>query len=249
MTPGCGTASDARANAEGALHDFNNAVQSLIASVSRLERSALKGDAGDRASMTAAIMDQVLGIGSLGAALARAASAGPDAGRELIPVDAFVRAFARQIPALLGDGIRLAVQVDAGGGAVACDPARLVSALRNLVLNARDAMPDGGVLVLRAGLLDPAPHPAADGGAAACPPPARRVAITVVDTGSGMDADALRRCFEPFVTTKEARGGTGLGLFQARAFATEMGGTVELQSRKGSGTEATLLLPCVTPPP
>ncbi len=113
---------------------------------------------------------------------------------------------------------------------LALDPLELEIALTNLMTNARDAMPDGGSIVLSARM-----ERASDGQAS--------VMVTVKDRGPGIRPEVLERIFEPFFTTKEPGKGTGLGLAQVYGFAKASGGQVEVDSRPGQGTRLTLVFP------
>ncbi len=126
----------------------------------------------------------------------------------------------------LGAGYRLAIDMPGGLPPVTGDAAELETVLVNLVLNARDAMPGGGTVAIQAR------HGDEDG----------FVAVTVRDTGIGMDAATLAKAGEPFFTTKEAGRGTGLGLAMARSFAEVNGGRMEIESAPGEGTAITLVL-------
>lgn len=113
---------------------------------------------------------------------------------------------------------------------LALDPLELEIALTNLMTNARDAMPDGGTIVLGAQM-----ERAVDGQAS--------VTVTVKDRGAGIRPEVLERIFEPFFTTKEPGRGTGLGLAQVYGFAKASGGYVEVDSRPGQGTRVALVFP------
>jgi signal transduction histidine kinase len=118
------------------------------------------------------------------------------------------------------------------------DPAQLQSALLNLALNARDAMPEGGTLTIstaRKALTDVEPRPDLRGSAFAV--------VTVADTGHGMAPEVLERAFEPLFTTKDPVAGTGLGLSMVYGFAKQSGGDVTLRSEVGRGTTVSLYLP------
>jgi len=127
-----------------------------------------------------------------------------------------------------------------------CDPNQLESALLNLVINARDAMPDGGYL-----LIDTANTVLCDrrGAAKEWPPqdvpPGDYVALSVTDTGTGtgMGPDVIARAFDPFFTTKPIGQGSGLGLSMIYGFVQQSGGHVRLHSKKGQGTTVTIYLP------
>jgi signal transduction histidine kinase len=117
---------------------------------------------------------------------------------------------------------------------VRADPGQLESALLNIAINARDAMPGGGTLRFRGEFCAILPETvAAEVGAET--PADRFVAIAIEDSGSGMTADARERAFEPFFTTKEAGRGTGLGLSTVYGFARQSRGAVTLESTLGRG--------------
>lgn len=119
--------------------------------------------------------------------------------------------------------------------AVRCDQAALESALLNLCLNAGHAMPDGGAIQLS---CEPAPDAAVLGLAAG-----RYAALSVKDPGVGMSPQTLALCTDAYFTTREGRGGTGLGLAGVKAFAEDAGGALKLVSQEGRGTTATIYLP------
>ena len=126
------------------------------------------------------------------------------------------------------------------------DSSQLATALLNLVLNARDAMPEGGKLtveVCNKSLGD------SDLDANGEPRPGDYVMVAVTDTGCGMTSDVARRAFEPFFTTKEVGKGTGLGLSMVYGFAQQSGGLVQLQSEPGEGSVVRLFFPRIEAPP
>jgi signal transduction histidine kinase len=120
------------------------------------------------------------------------------------------------------------------------DPGQLASALLNLVLNARDAMPDGGKLTVEVRNAPLDPSGAALNGEAR---PGDYVMVAVTDTGSGMSAEVASRAFEPFFTTKEVGKGTGLGLSMVYGFAQQSGGSMKISSEPGHGTVIKLFFP------
>jgi two-component system cell cycle sensor histidine kinase/response regulator CckA len=176
---------------------------------------------------------------------------------------------------LIGEQIELSIMVDSGAGLVLADPAQLRQILLNLVLNARDAMPQGGKITLstRAGefpgtevpgeasrdlsreLSHKLSHelsrkfPREDPGRArsrARPGGARRaVSLVVQDNGCGMNAETRARLFEPFFTTKKPGEGTGLGLATVQRIVSESGGMIRVDSEAGSGTCIEVFLPAV----
>ena len=120
---------------------------------------------------------------------------------------------------------------------VEVDPGELELVILNLAVNARDAMPDGGTIVVRA---ENAPARSDDGSGDRV---GDFVRLSVIDTGTGMTPEVKARVFEPFFTTKDIGKGSGLGLPQVYGFATQSGGTVRIESAVGRGTRVILILP------
>ncbi|MGD0793218.1 MAG: ATP-binding protein [Terriglobales bacterium] len=139
---------------------------------------------------------------------------------------------------LIGEQIELVTVLDSGAGLVLADPAQLRQVLLNLVLNARDAMPQGGKITLstRAGEF---PANAEPGSAR------RAVSLAVKDNGCGMDAETRARLFEPFFTTKKPGEGTGLGLATVQRIVSESGGMIAVESEPGRGTCIEVFLPAI----
>jgi CheY-like chemotaxis protein len=137
----------------------------------------------------------------------------------------------------VGSSERLAIHVSAATWPVKVDVAEFEIALVNLVINARDAMPDGGAVTITAEniVLDPSGDDISTS--------REFVALTVADTGVGIPDDVLPRIFDPFFTTKPVGKGTGLGLSQVYGFAHQAGGTVKVESGLGKGTRITMYLP------
>jgi two-component system, cell cycle sensor histidine kinase and response regulator CckA len=143
------------------------------------------------------------------------------------------------------DSVALRIELEDGLPGVAADPVQLEQTLVNLVMNACDALPEGGTITVRA------VHISSDeltlGGAGAGGDPDEHVYIEVHDDGVGMSDETRARAFEPLFTTKGASRGTGLGLPTVLAFVQEVGGAVDLASKPGEGTTVTLLLPTAVP--
>ena len=133
----------------------------------------------------------------------------------------------------LGSAVQLSIDLDDGLWPVMVDSAELETALVNLIINARDAMPGGGSVSVRASNIH------IDDGARK----GDHVAIEVTDTGVGIPPDIIAKVFDPFFTTKPIGKGTGLGLSQVHGFAHQAGGTIAVKSELGTGTTFTICLP------
>ncbi|MGY6270956.1 ATP-binding protein [Achromobacter denitrificans] len=149
----------------------------------------------------------------------------------------------RLFEATLGSSIALTYEFGPGSCRIYADPGQLESALLNLVINARDAMPSGGKLLVSVRCVDGVP---ASPNAEAIE--GSHVAVSVCDTGTGIDPDVLPHVFEPFFSTKGPHENSGLGLSQVQGFAQQSGGDVRVRSDMESGTEFTLFLPAVDEP-
>ncbi len=147
------------------------------------------------------------------------------------------------LPRLLPETIDVSITVAPELPLIHADVGMMDQALVNLALNARDAMPAGGSLTIRAYEVGPRDHrgPKTDGTT-----PERLVCLSVADTGCGMSPEVQARIFEPFFTTKPVGKGTGLGLASVYGIAEEHGGWVEVQSQPGVGSEFRLYLPACT---
>lgn len=143
---------------------------------------------------------------------------------------------------VIGEDIQLTLALDPTIGQIKADPGQIEQVVMNLVVNARDAMPQGGRLDLETKSVsiahsDPLwPDPLT---------PGPYVTLAVRDTGCGMDADTAAHVFEPFFTTKELGKGTGLGLSTVYGIVRQSGGTVGIESEPGRGTTFTIYLPCI----
>ena len=141
---------------------------------------------------------------------------------------------------LIGEHIDLEIVADPALGLVKADPGQIDQIIMNLAVNARDAMPTGGRLILSTANIDFAASHQCYSEAA---PPGRYVRLAVSDTGSGMDAATLNHLFEPFFTTKEMGKGTGLGLPMVYGIVKQNHGCVEVESQPGQGTTFNIYLP------
>ena len=140
----------------------------------------------------------------------------------------------------LGENLEIHVGIAPELPSVSADAGRLEQVLLNLALNARDSMPDGGVLTVR---VQPVDHPPGTEGIA----PGRYVQLSVTDTGTGMTPDIAEHIFEPFFTTKPKGRGTGLGLSTAYGVVSEMKGSISVRSTPGKGSTFVVLMPVARP--
>jgi two-component system, cell cycle sensor histidine kinase and response regulator CckA len=141
---------------------------------------------------------------------------------------------------LIGEDIALQTIPAASMDLVRADAGRLEQVIMNLVVNARDAMPDGGTLTIETGTVQLGEGFSAKQLAV---PPGQYVTISIIDTGSGMDEETQRHVFEPFFTTKGSGRGTGLGLATAYGIIRQSGGAIQVISELGAGTTARIYLP------
>ena len=157
---------------------------------------------------------------------------------KLIQLNDVVLAMNNMLRRLIGQHIEVSTVLRPGLGLVVADQSQLEQVVLNLVVNARDAMPDGGVLRLETEEELLSESAAAELGTA----PGRFVALTVTDTGAGMTEETRKRLFEPFFTTKEAGKGTGLGLSTVHGIVSQNGGAIRVTSALGEGTELKIFL-------
>ena len=213
--------------AAGVAHDFNNYLTVLSIHLDLLDAQVSPSLASAIARMRRAV-DQ---SASLTAQLLTFARRAPSEA-ERLELTEQVTAFVELFRHVVGPEVQFTHRIPAGPMAVRLDPGQLESALANLVTNARDATPAGGWIGV---LLDEATlapgDPRLDGLA-----PGRFARISVSDSGHGIPAADLGRIFEPYFTTKEQRGGTGLGLASVYGFVRQAGGRIEVQSTVGEGT-------------
>jgi signal transduction histidine kinase/CheY-like chemotaxis protein len=222
----------------GIAHDFNNLLTVVIG---HLEMVQDRVGADQRA---VASLQTALRAAERGAALTRHLLA--FARRQHLdpkPVDipGALAAAEKLLNQTIGPEIELSIHSEPDLHPAWVDPNQLELAILNLALNARDAMPGGGVLQIAAENRD-----RSTGKLPPDLPPTGYVVVSVTDTGVGMNEEILLRAFEPFFTTKEAGRGSGLGLSIVHGFAAQSGGSVEIASIPGEGTKVDLWLPRAT---
>jgi signal transduction histidine kinase/CheY-like chemotaxis protein len=214
----------------GVAHDFNNLLTVISGGLEVLDRQT---DARRRQRL----IDGMQQATQRGARLTRqllAFSRHQSLTAERIDLVRQVGAMRDLLDRSLGGEVRVQLELAKDLWAIEADPGELELAVLNLAVNARDAMPDGGTIVIRA---ENAPLPQ-DGELVG-----DFVRLSVIDSGSGIPAEVKDRVFEPFFTTKDIGKGSGLGLPQVYGFAKQSGGMVQIDSEPGQGTNVTLLLP------
>jgi PAS domain S-box-containing protein len=222
----------------GIAHDFNNLLTGIVGSLDLLQTRLSQG----RTENVARYIDAAMTSANRAAALTHRLLA--FARRQpLIPksVDAnqLVVSLEDLLRRTIGETIDLAIVASDDLWCTLCDPNQLESALLNLAINARDAMPDGGKLTIST------TNARLDGVTADTPAlsPGDYICIGVADTGTGMSAEVAARAFDPFFTTKPIGQGTGLGLSMIYGFARQSNGHVTIDSKIGQGTSVKLYLP------
>jgi PAS domain S-box-containing protein len=219
----------------GVAHDFNNLLTIIVNNLDLLTRNARDPrdikliESAQRAAERGAKLTQQL------LAFSRRQPLQPDAHNPNTLIEGFESVLRRAC----GEMIRLQLSLAPRLRWVSVDAPQFESALLNLIVNARDAMPNGGSLKIVTGNVTLSEQDSASSPLQ----PGQYVSIAVQDTGVGMTPDIVNRVFEPFFTTKEIGKGTGLGLSQVYGFVTQSGGTSKIDSTPDQGTRVTMLLP------
>jgi two-component system cell cycle sensor histidine kinase/response regulator CckA len=223
--------------AGGVAHDFNNLLTSILG------YAALVLDDLPESSPLRADVEQIRQAGVRASTLTRqllAFSRRLVLVAEVLDVRDVVVELEPMLRRLLGEHITCDMEVPSAPCPVLVDRGQLEQVILNLVLNARDAMPDGGRLSLQVRVVEPSDAPEDAGVAAGA---RAQVAIAISDTGVGMNSETLSHLFEPFFTTKERPGATGLGLATVYGIVEQSGGTVGVESEVGRGTTVRVFLP------
>jgi two-component system cell cycle sensor histidine kinase/response regulator CckA len=221
--------------AGGVAHDFNNLLVAIrgygelaLGHLQRGEAGAAKEIEGalEAADRAASLTGQLLAFGRRQVLMP-----------EVLDLNAVVCRICGLLERLIGDGVSLRTTLADEPVVVRADRGQLDQVITNLVLNGRDAMPDGGVVTIRVAAADPEPATGAAG--------PRRALLSVADEGSGIDPATAALIFEPFFTTKGEQG-TGLGLATVYGIVAQSGGHLELDTAPGSGSTFTVYLPLST---
>ena len=213
-----------RRHASSVAHDFNNLL-SVITGYTEMILRRLRPDDPLRRNAEA-----IKRATEWGAALAQQILAGsrrPPAAPTPVDLNQLVGNVTRVLQPLLGDNIELVAQLESGLGLVSANPHQIGQVIMNLVVNARDAMPQGGRLTIETANVS------------------QVVMLAVSDTGCGMDNETRARLFEPYFTTKEPGRGTGVGLATVYDVVTHLGGQISVMSDAGAGSTFKIYLPRV----
>ncbi len=222
----------------GIAHDFNNILQVITGSIGVINHQLAHGRGNEIQPAVAAIQKMLTSASNLINRML-AFSLRQTLIPKVLEPDELVASMAEMLRRTLGPEIELDLRLNDSRSSVRCDPSQLEVALLNLAINARDAMPQGGVLKIAtadrrltvADLPDPHMHVG------------DYVEFEVTDSGVGMSPDIVARAFEPFFTTKAIGKGTGLGLSQVYGFVKQSGGFVRIESGPGKGTSVRIYLP------
>lgn len=214
----------------GIVHDLGNMIQILSSTVDVLDQHpTIKATTTLQPAIDRAINSLERGRALIKQILSFAREA--DTKRESVDIALCLAGMERLLRWIGKNHMRIDIRADTDIPPVICNRASLENAILNLALNARDAMPEGGELSIRA-------TASRDGDGAAT-----GVALRVTDNGRGMTRETMARAFDPFFTTKTGTRGTGLGLTMVRRFAQETGGDVVIESTSMLGTTVVLRLP------
>ena len=216
--------------AGGVAHDFNNLL-TVITTYVDVTLDTLPSDDPRHEDLTH-VRDAARSATGLTRQLLAFARRESTPAKEIVVEDE-LRRLARMLEVLVGESVRLELQLDSRQNRIRIDPSQLEQIIFNLALNARDAMPEGGELSVQTRTVDR--------------PDGAHVRLTIRDNGSGMDASVRQRVFEPLFTTKPKGRGTGLGLATVYAIVRDLGGAIALESEPGRGTTFSVELPIAPP--
>jgi signal transduction histidine kinase/CheY-like chemotaxis protein len=225
----------------GIAHDFNNMLAVVIGNLNMIQRRLAKGAQADLSKISSFVDAALEGANRAAALTARllAFSRQQPLSPEQIDPNRLVAGMSDMLARTLGETVAVETVLGAGVWRIQADPTQLESALVNLAVNGRDAMPGGGRLTIETAnaYLD-ADYAAAEGAK-----PGQYVMLAVTDTGCGMTREVIDRALEPFFTTKAVGKGTGLGLSQVYGFVRQSGGHLKIYSEVKQGTTVKIYLP------
>jgi two-component system cell cycle sensor histidine kinase/response regulator CckA len=221
--------------AGGIAHDFNNLLTAILGYSELLLEQPLADSVRSDLLQIRKAGESAAGLTRQLLAFSRKQMLRP----ELVSLNDVVRDIDTMLRRVIGEDITLVSIPAPGLWPAAADPGQMQQVLLNLAVNARDAMPSGGSLIIETANVSIG-H---DGAAAGSPPAGDYVSLIVSDTGTGMSAEVQARLFEPFFTTKEPGKGTGLGLSTVYGIVKQSEGHIMVQSEEGRGTTFRILLP------
>jgi hypothetical protein len=223
----------------GIAHDFNNLLTGIVGSLNLLQIRLNRGHTDNLARYIDAAMTSANRAAALTHRLLAFARRQPLAPK-IVDTNQLVRSLEDLLRRTIGEAINLQIVASDHLWRTLCDPHQLESALLNLAINARDAMPNGGNLTIATS------NAQLDNMTAGAPAlsPGDYICVDVTDTGVGMSAEVMARAFDPFFTTKPIGQGTGLGLSMIYGFVRQSKGHVTIDSKLGKGTSIKLYLPC-----
>lgn len=226
----------------GIAHDFNNLLGVVIGNLEILSED-LGDDAAAKKLLTAALNAALRGVDMTNRLLAfsRRQALKPEA----CDLNAVVGGMTDMLQRMLGETVTVRSDLCQDLWPSEVDVSQFESALLNLAVNARQAMPNGGTLTIKTQNREVSANRPTDAGSKAS---GRFAEVTVSDDGVGIPRDVLDRVFEPFFTTKDVGDGSGLGLSMVHGFVTQSGGQVSIESKEGSGTSVTLAFPTTDRP-
>jgi signal transduction histidine kinase/CheY-like chemotaxis protein len=213
----------------GVAHDFNNLLMIMLGNIELLERKLAGNPAAER---NISAIKKAAERGAQLTAELLAFSRGETSQADVVDLAERIRAMLSMLRHSLPVTIKIDLRIAPGVFKVSVDPIQLDLAVLNIAVNARDAMPEGGILAIR---IERAPFPDRSG--------RQGILLSIADTGTGVPAEALPHVFEPFFTTKGTGKGTGLGLSQVYGFAKAAGGLADITSKQGRGTTVSIFLP------
>jgi PAS domain S-box-containing protein len=226
--------------AGGIAHDFNNLLTVVLGNCHMALANMSSTDPNRE------LLEEVLGAGERGAALCHqilAFSRRQTREPEVVCLNQIIQEMEHLLKRTLGRNIDLLSELAPDLRRVKADPHQIEQVLLNLVINSRDAMPDGGRLTIQTADATADRLAGVQGSSA---PAGDQVVLAVVDTGLGMDEETKCHVFEPFFTTKEVGKGTGLGLSTVQRIVLQSGGSISVSSEPGRGTRFEVLLPATT---
>jgi signal transduction histidine kinase len=229
----------------GIAHDFNNLLTIVIGNLDTVRRRIETGQATDAGRLARPVETALEGsrrAAALTQKLLAFARQQPLSPRQL-DLNRAVAAISDVLARTVGESVKIETVLGAGLWPAFADPSQVDNAIVNLVVNARDAMPEGGHITVETANASLDEHYVAQFGDVA---PGQYVMLSVSDTGAGIPKDILPRVFEPFFTTKEVGKGTGLGLAMIHGFVKQSKGHIRIYSEQGQGTTVKIYLPRMT---